>query len=445
MEETKKLGTMNIKKLILVMSLPAMVSMITQALYNTVDSIFVANLSEDALTSLTLAFPIQLVIISLFAALGIGLNVFMSHKIGEGNIDDAKEAVKQAIILGIIIWFIIAISSFFLPGIFMRMFTDNKTIIDGGVIYLQIVMFFSLATILSELCMNILRATGTPIASMKIQLLGAGTNIVLDPILIFGMGMFAGLGIQGAAIATVTGQIIAMIYGIYLVNKSKTDIRFNVKNFHFNKAQMKEILSVAVPTFFMTALSSLMLVLINLILSNYSETTIAAFGVYYKLQSFLLMAIIGLGQGIIPILSYNFGAKNKERLSKTVKYSILYAVIIMGVGTLIMQLFPVFLLSLFDSSSELESIGVLCFRICSTTFVFTGITLILSNVFQSIKKPIVSMNIALARQIFLLIPIAYLLNRLLGLVGVWIAFPIAEIFCATYITFLTLNVFKKSL
>lgn len=424
-----KLGSMDIKKLIIKMSLPAMLSMIVQALYNVVDSIFVGKISEQALTALSIAFPIQLIIVAIFVGLGIGLNSFMSRKLGEGNKDAAINAAEHGFAIGIVLWIVLAICSAFIPKMFLKMFTDDHVVLEYAIEYTTIVMLFSFGSIISEVCMNILRATGDMVSSMKIQLVGAITNMVIDPFFIFGLFFFPELGVRGAAIATVIGQISAMLFALKLVLRNKNGLKLNIKKFHYNKNITVEIFKVGIPAMFMQMLGSIMISGLNLILAGFSGTAVAVFGVYFKLQSFIFMPVFGLTQGLMPIVGYNYGAKNKHRVLEAVKYGCIFACLIMLVGTAVFQIFPRQLLMLFSSTPQMQLIGVKCLRIISIGFVLAGVAIVLSTVFQALGDAHVSLFISFSRQIVILVPVAYILSKLIGLSGVWIAFPIAEVAC----------------
>jgi putative MATE family efflux protein len=442
-ENMYKLGNMDIKKLIIKMSLPAMLSMIVQALYNVVDSIFVAKISEQALTALSIAFPIQLIIVSIFVGFGVGINSFMSRKLGEGNKDDAINTAEHGFAIGIVLGIILAICSTFVPKMFSKLFTDDPVVIKYAVQYTRIIMLFSFASIIAEVCMNILRSTGDMLSSMRIQLLGAITNIVLDPILIFGLLFFPESGVKGAAIATVVGQICAMLYALKLVLRNKNGLKLNLKKFHYTSNITGEIFKVGIPAIFMHMLGSIMISGINLILAGFSGTAVAVFGAYFKLQSFVYMPVFGLTQGIMPIVGYNYGAKNKHRVLETVKYGCIYACVIMLTGTTLFLIFPRQLLMLFSSTSQMESIGIGCLRIISIGFVFSGVSIVLSTVFQALGKAQVSLIISFARQIIILLPVAFICSKLIGLSGVWIAFPISEIVALIVSGYFAIKVYRE--
>jgi putative MATE family efflux protein len=444
-ENMYKLGNMDIKKLIIKMSLPAMLSMIVQALYNVVDSIFVAKISEQALTALSIAFPIQLIIVSIFVGLGLGINSFMSRKLGEGNKDVAINTAEHGFAIGIGLWIILAICSTFVPTMFSKLFTDDPVVVKYATEYTRIIMLFSFGSIISEVCMNILRSTGDMLSSMRIQLLGAITNIVLDPILIFGLLFFPELGVKGAAIATVVGQICAMLYALNLVLRNNNGLKLNLKKFHYSSNITNEIFKVGIPAMFMTMLGSIMVSGINLILAGFSGTAVAVFGAYFKLQSFIYMPVFGLTQGIMPIVGYNYGAKNKHRVLETVKYGCIFACLIMLIGTTVFVLFPKQLLMLFSSTAQMEAIGIECLRFISIGFVFSGIVIVLSTVFQALGKAEVSLIISFARQIIILLPLAFILSKLIGLAGIWIAFPISEAVSLVLSGYFAIKVYREKI
>lgn len=444
-ENMYKLGNMNIKKLIIKMSLPAMLSMIVQALYNVVDSIFVAKISEQALTALSIAFPIQLIIVSIFVGLGVGINSFMSRKLGAGKKDDAINTAEHGFAIGIGLWIILAICSAFVPKMFAKMFTDDPVVIKYAVQYTRIIMLFSFGSIISEVCMNILRSTGDMLSSMKIQLLGAITNIVLDPILIFGMLFVPKLGVQGAAIATVIGQITAMLFALKLVLRNKNGLKLNLKKFNYSSDITAGIFKVGIPAMFMQILGSVMVSGINLILAGFSGTALAVFGAYFKLQSFIYMPVFGLTQGIMPIVGYNYGAKNKHRVLETIKYGCIFACAIMLVGTTIFVIFPRQLLMLFSSTPQMDAIGIECLRIISIGFMFSGIVIVLSTIFQALGKAEISLIISFARQIIFLLPLAFILSKLIGLTGIWVAFPISEAVSLTISGYFAKKVYREKI
>lgn len=427
MEKFEKIEKIDIKRLLITMSLPAMLSMIVQALYNIVDSIFVAHISEKALTALSLAFPIQMVIISIFVGLGIGVNSYMSRKFGEGKTDEAVNTAEHGLFLGLTIGSLMAILAFIVPQHFFKLFTDDPIVLDYAIQYTRIIMIFSFGSIITEVCSNILRSTGDMVSAMKIQLLGAITNIVLDPFLIFGFFFFPELGVVGAAIATIIGQLTAMTYALNLVLKNKNGLELKLSKFHYSKNITIEIFRVGLPAIFMQLMSSVMVTGINIILAAFSGTAVAVFGAYFKIQSFIYMPVFGITMGMMPIVGYNFGAGNRTRVNETVKYAIVYASMIMLLGTVLFNFFPKQLLAMFNSSVEMSQLGVTCLRIISLGYVFSGIVIIFSTYFQALGRGFNSLIISFARQLVFLLPIAFYLSKVMGVTGVWVAFPVSEV------------------
>lgn len=444
----KKLGQEKVPKLIIKMAIPAIISMTVQALYNIVDSVFVASISEDALTALSLAFPVQIVIIAIFVGLGVGLNSVISRRLGEKNMKEAVNAAEHGFLLGFLLWGLIAVASIFLPQWYFSMFTEKQIIIDYAIEYTTVVMLFSFGCIFSQVCMSIMQATGDMVSSMKIQLVGAVTNIILDPILIFGVLFIPGFGVKGAAIATVAGQIISMLYAFRLMFKSDKGLKLNLRNFHFDLKVTSRIMGVGLPAMIMQALGSVMLTGVNYILytlGDYGDTSIAVFGAYFKVQSLIFMPVIGLGQGMMPIVGYNYGAKNKHRIIEAVRFSAIVAFSIMAVGTIIFQLFPGTLLKMFSSTPNMESIGIPAFRILSSVFPIVGVLIMFSISFQAIGDAYKSMTLSFVRQIVVLLPVAFLLSGPLKELGVWISFPIAEGACLILTTVFVIMTYNKKI
>lgn len=429
MEHTKenKMGTMPENKLLLGMAVPMMLSMLVQALYNVVDSIFVSRISEDALTAVSLAFPVQNLLIAVGVGTGVGVNALLSRSLGEKN----RELVGKAAHNGIILMFFSAIAcalfGIFGSHWFFTTQTDNPVLIDYGTKYLSIVMTFSFGLFGQFITERLLQATGRTTLSMYTQLVGAVINLILDPILIFGWFGLPAMGITGAAVATVTGQILSALFGVWLNIKKNPDIQLSFHELVPDFAVIKKIYSVGVPSIVMGSIGSVMTYGLNQILMGFSSTATAVFGVYFKLQSFIFMPVFGLNNGMVPIIAYNFGAKKKERMLRTMKLAVMYAVGILFVGFLIMQIFPAQLFGLFDASEDMLSIGVPALRIISTHFVLAGFCIIAGSVFQALGNGILSMLVSIARQLVVLLPAAYLLSLTGKLNVIWLAFPIAEL------------------
>ena len=422
-----KMGTMPINKLLISMSLPMMISMLVQALYNVVDSIFVSQISENALTAVSLAFPVQNFMIAVGVGTGVGINALLSRSLGEKKFEQANKVANNGVFLAVLSYIAFLILGIIFSRRFFQWQTDIKDIVDGGYSYLIIVTTCSFGMYGQIVFEKLMQSTGKTIFSMTTQLTGAIVNIVLDPILIFGLFGFPKLGISGAAIATVIGQICGMSLGIYLNTTKNKEIKVEVKNFRPSLRTIKEIYAVGIPSIIMASIGSVMTFGLNKILLVFSSTATAVFGVYFKLQSFVFMPVFGINNGMVPIIAYNYGARNKDRLMKTVKISIMYGISIMLIGLVIFQVFPKELLSLFNASDKMISIGVPALRTISISFLFAGYCIVVSSMFQALGNGVMSMIVSLVRQLIVLLPVAYLLSKSGNLNMVWWAYPIAEI------------------
>lgn len=427
--EENKMGTVPIPKLLFSMALPAIISMVVQALYNIVDSIFVAKIGEEALTAVSLAFPVQILIIACFVGMGVGINSGIARKLGQKLNDEAEQVSEHGFLVALILSAVIAFLGVLFARPFVSMFTDNQAIIDQGVIYLQIVTLFSFGSIVTQAGLSTLQGTGDMIKPMIGQLIGAVTNIILDPILIFGLLGFPAMGVAGAAIATVIGQIVAMLYVLIVVFRGNNVLKPRLGNLQVKGAILKEIAVVGLPSAVMQGIGSLMVTGYNMILADFGMTAVAVFGVYFKVQSFVFMPVFGLGQGTMPILGYNYGAKNKERFLQTVKVAILSAVGIMCLGFLLFQVFPGQIFMLFSASDEMITIGVRCFKVISYAFPMAGICILLSTSFQAVGKAYLSMIASFMRQLIFLLPFSYLFSLIGGLDYVWLGFLVSELAC----------------
>ena len=422
-----KMGVMPINKLLLSMALPIVASMLVQALYNIVDSIFVARVSEDALTAVSLAFPMQNLLISTAVGLGVGINALLSRSLGQKNAEAANKAASNGIFLSAIGYIIFLIISFTLIRPYYVMQSGEGHITEIGIDYLVIVTGVSFGVFAQITFERILQATGRTLCTMFTQMLGAIINIILDPILIFGLLGMPEMGVTGAAVATVIGQIAAGIFAIVLNHKMNTDVKISFKGFKPDSNIIKSILIVGVPSIIMSSVGSVMTFGMNKILIAFSSTAVAVFGVYFKLQSFVFMPVFGLNNGMIPIVSYNYGAKRPDRMMKTIKLSMVYAVSIMICGLIVIQLFPEAMLRLFDASEQMMAIGTIALRIISISFVFAGACIVLSATFQALGNGMFSMFVSIIRQLVVLLPAAYLLSLSGDVNMIWWSFPIAEI------------------
>lgn len=441
-----KMGTMPVNKLLISLSLPMMISMLVQALYNVVDSIFVARICEDALTAVSMAFPMQSLLIASATGTGVGLNALLSRSLGQNNRKLADKSAMNGLFIGLIAYIIFLLIGIFAVKPFYVVQTRDAAspITQYGIEYLQCVMIFSFGMYTQMLFERLLISTGRTMYSMITQTLGAIINIILDPIMIFGLCGMPALGVRGAAIATVTGQCAAAAAAILLNIKKNSDIRLSFRKFRPDGNVIKTILSVGIPSMVMQAIGSVMVFGFNKILIWFSSTAVAVFGIYFKLNSIIFMPIFGLNSGMVPIIAYNYGAENRKRITKTIKYSVIYATTLMLIGLTLVELIPDKLLLLFNASDNMLEIGVPALRIICISFIFAGTAIVMGSVFQAMSHGIFSMLVSLIRQLVVLLPVAFVL-ALIGKhngnnVGyIWWSFNIAEI--ASIIT--SLLFFKK--
>ena len=423
-----KMGVMPVKKLIINMSLPMMASMLVQALYNIVDSIFVARLSQDALTAVTLAFPLQNLMIAVGTGTGVGVNALLSRSLGEKDFDRVNDAANTAVLLTFFSFIVFALIGAFGAPSFIAAQSGDPEIREYGTAYLRIVMMLSFGIFFQVMFERLLQSTGRTLYSMTSQMSGAVINIILDPIMIFGYFGVPAFGVAGAAYATVIGQICAAIIGLVLNLKKNPELQFSFARILHPKADIiKRVYSVGVPSILMISVGSVMTFFINLILDTFSSTAQAVFGAYFKLQSFFFMPIFGLNNGLIPVLAYNYGARKKDRIREALAFSIKLAVGLMLIGMLIFELFPAQLLSLFNASEEMTLLGIPALRIIAISFPFAACCIIMGSIFQAFSRSIYSLIISVGRQLVVLLPVAWLLSRLGNLNIVWIAWPVAEV------------------
>jgi putative MATE family efflux protein len=409
--------------------------MLAQALYNIVDSIFVARLGENALTAVSLAFPIQNLMISVGVGTGVGVNAFLSKSLGEKNFDRVNASAVNGIFLSWISWVLFMVLGLLASEAFFASQTDIPEIIDYGRDYMSIVSIFSLALFHQITLERLLSSTGKTFYSMISQLVGAITNIILDPILIFGLFGFPRMEVAGAAIATIVGQTAATLVGLYLNLSKNKEIRFFFKKFRPDMAIIKRIYAIGVPSILMAAMGSVMVYGINRILISFTATAAAVFGVYFKLQSFIFMPVFGLNSGIVPILAYNYGARNKGRIIQTFRLGVCYAVGIMLFGILLFQGFPRQLLTLFKATPEMMAIGIPALRSISLSFLFSGFCIAGVSAFQALGNGMESFVISLARQFVVLLPTAWLLSLSGSVNAIWWSFPIAELATLVMVAF----------
>ncbi len=425
--KANKMGTMPVNKLLVSMSLPMMVSMLVQALYNIVDSIFVSRIDENALTAVSMAFPIQSLMIAIGVGTGVGVNALLSRSLGEKDYGKVDRTAVNGVFLSAVSYLLFLVVGILAVTPFYLSQTKDAQIIAYGKQYLTIICCCSFGMYTQFIFERLLQSTGKTIFTMVTQGTGAIINIILDPIFIFGYFGIPRMGVAGAAVATVAGQIVAGVFAIIINEKKNTDVKLNFKGFRPDKKVIREIYKVGIPSIIMQAIGSVMTYGMNRILISFNSTAVAVFGVYFKLQSFIFMPIFGLNNGMVPIIAYNYGAKEKDRMVKTLKLSVFYAIGIMVLGFLVFQLFPAPLFSLFDASEMMLSIGVPALRAISFSFLFAGFCIVCGSLFQALGNGVYSMVISIARQLVVLLPAAYLLSLSGKVQYVWWAFPIAEL------------------
>ena len=446
-EETlreNKMGTMPENKLLLSMAVPMMISMLVQALYNIVDSIFVSRICEDALTAVSMAFPWQNIVIAIAVGFGVGINALLSRALGQKNAERVNQVAVNGLLLAGLSYLLVLVAGLIGIRAYMRTQTDIETIVNYGITYLNICILCSFGVFVEITFERFLQATGRTVYSMITQLTGAITNIILDPILIFGLLGFPKLGIAGAAWATVIGQCVGAVVAVMLNHFKNPEVHLRLRHIRPNGKLMGEITAISIPSIIMSCISSLTCFVMNLILITFSSTAVAVFGVYFKLQSFVFMPVFGLNNGMVPIIAYNYGAQKSERIHKTIRLGMVYAVAIMMIGLLVFQLIPKELLLMFDASDAMLEIGAPALRIMSLAFVFAGIGIVSGSSCQAFGYSVYSMLISIARQIVVLIPAAYLLSLTGVLRSIWFAFPIAEIFSLILSLFFLRTTLKKT-
>ena len=424
-----KMGTMPIGKLLFNMSLPMMISMLVQALYNIVDSIFVAKLSENALTAVSLAFPLQTLLIAVGTGTGVGMNALLYKSLGEKNFKKANSTASNAAILYFFSYLVFFILGFTIvrPFYASQIGNADQEIMELGIEYLSTVMIFSFGLLAQVFFERLLTSTGRTIFSMTSQLTGAITNIILDPILIFGLLGAPKMGVTGAAVATVIGQCVAALVAGFCNHRYNHDVKLKFHGFRLDFHIIGTIYAVGIPTIIMQSIGSVMTYCMNRILIEFSSTATAVFGVYFKLQSFFFMPVFGLNNGITPIIAYNYGAGQRKRMLKTIKLSMLVAFCLTFIGFLCFEGIPQILLGMFNASDEMLTIGVPALRIIGIHYLIAWFCIVSGTVFQALGKAFFSMIVSIMRQLFVLIPAAYILAKLGGLHVVWWSFPIAEV------------------
>lgn len=424
--EEQKMGTMPVNKLLLTMAAPIILSMIIGALYNIVDSIFVSNYGEDALTAVSLAFPIQNIIVALGTGVGVGVNALLSRLLGEKNQEAVNKTASNGLLLSFAVYFILLAFGLFGVKWFYKIQTDNSSICAMGYSYLSIICIFSFGQIFQLVLEKLLQSTGRTVYTMITQITGAVINIILDPILIFGYFGLPAMGTAGAAVATVIGQVIAMTLGLIFNLKYNREIQFSFHALKPDGYYIKNICSVGIPAGITMFISSIMSFGINKMLLTFSTTAAAVFGAYFKLYTFVSMAAFGLNNALISIVAYNLGTKKHDRIKQAIRLSGIYSALIGLIGLILLQLLPAQIMQAFNASETMTAIGIPALRITSTSFIFACVSIMICYALQGLSIGVPSMIISAARQIIILLPLAYFLGKAFEVTGVWLAFPITE-------------------
>ena len=443
MQQENKMGTMPVNKLLVTMSLPMMASMLVQALYNVVDSIFVAHYSEQALTAVSLCFPVQTLMIAFAAGTGVGINSILSRRLGEKEAEKANQTAVNGLLLGVLSSLLFAVLGFCFSDRFFSFFTADAETVRMGRDYMFICTVFSQGLFLQVVAEKLLLSTGRTLLNMCTQIVGALVNLLLDPLLIFGMFGLPALGVAGAAIATVAGQWSAMIAALLLNHFKNRELALRFRGFRPSLRIIGQIHKIGIPSIIMQSIISIMTVGMNKILAD--DTAISVFGVYYKLHSFVFMPVFGVTNALVPIVAYNFGAKDSGRIIKTLRTAMCISAGIMAIGTAVFLAIPRPLLRLFNAGDELMGIGVPALRIISIGFVFSGISIIFSSCFQALGKAFLSMLVSITRQLVIILPAAFLLKKLFGLHAVWYSMILSEITGAALCILLYLRVYRKAI
>lgn len=435
-----RLGVEPIIPLLIKLSIPSIISMTVQALYNVVDSIYVGRLSTDALSALSLAFPLQMILIAIAVGTGTGTSSLISRLLGQGNKKRASNAAEHVLLLSLVYGLIVGLIGFFFSEDLIRLFTNNEVLIDLGTKYIRIILIGSIFLFIPMLSNNILRGEGNTFVPMVSMLIGSIINIILDPFLIFGIGFFPRMGVEGAALATIISRAISGSYIVYMVLTNDKDIRINLKKFKLDLSILGAVYQVGLPAMIMQFLASFMVGGLNIIVGTYNEYAIAVVGIYFRLQSFVFMPVFGLNQGYMPIVGYNYGFNNPDRMKETIKYGLIIGFSFTTLGFIIFQLFPESLIRMFNSDPELIEIGVQALKTISLAFPIIGLAIVGSTTFQAVGKGLTSMILSFLRQIILLLPIAYILAKIGQLNLVWYAFPISEV-----VSFIVLIILYKKI
>ena len=440
--QENKMGVMPINRLLLTMSGPMMISMLIQALYNVVDSMFVSYISEAALTAVSLAYPVQNLMIAVATGTGVGVNALLSRNLGEKNFAVANRTAGNAIFLGLV-----SSAVFMVLGIFSRLYfavqVTDPEIISLGHDYLFLIMLLSVGCFGQVMLSRLLQSTGKTFYSMVIQVVGAVLNIILDPLLIFGLGPFPALGVKGAAIATVISQLVGTAMGVWYNLKKNEEVTITREDLRPSGPIISRIYSVGVPSILLQTVASVLIFGLNQILVSFTETATAVYGVFFKLQGFAFLPIIGMNNGMVPIIAYNYGARKPDRIMQVIKLAMTYALCIMIVAVLVFQFLPDRLLGIFQASEDMLAIGIPALRTLSWSFLFGGVTIVLSSVFQALGRGIQSMLISIFRQLLIVLPLAFLLSRTGNLNLVWWAFPVSDVLALIFAAYLLNRTYRQ--
>ena len=443
-----KMGTMPVLKLIFNMSLPIMFSMLVMALYNIVDSIFVGKISVDALTAVSLAFPVQNLMVSFAVGTAVGVNALLSLRLGQKNQHDVNKTAMNGVFLSVVTWIVFAVVGTLISSSYLKSQTDNSSVIHLGEQYLEIILILGFGQFIGGMFDRLLQSTGRTFLSMISQLIGAVFNIIFDPILIFGLGPFPKLGIRGAALATVLGQILGCLVSFILNILKNHDIQFKFSNILPNKKIIAQIYRVAVPAILMSSITSVVTYFLNLIfkgIENGGDNAITVYGIYFKLNSFIFMPVFGLNNGIVPIIAYNYGAEHKKRILKTIKYSLLVAFCIMFFGVIIFESFPDVLFRMFTDNEVIIQMGKGALRKIAPSFFGAAIAITLSAIFQAFSAAFFSLLVSFLRQIVVFLPAAYFLGKTGDVNNVWWCFIIAEFMSVLVSVSCMRNIYRKKI
>ena len=438
-----KMTEMPVKKLIVNLSLPIMLALFIQALYNIVDSMFVANYSKQALDAISVSYPINMFVIAISVGSAIGMSSLLGKRLGETEHTKANSIMMHGFIIAILSYLFIVTLVILFANDFIKIFTSDLSLVNGAYTYMTITIFGSIGVFISIMLERVFQATGRTLLNLKMQATGALLNMILDPIFIFGLIGFPELGLKGAAIATITGQNVSAIIGLFLLKKKIKEVDLTLKGFKFSIMTLKEIYKVGLPSIMMQSVATIMIISINFILAMESETAISVYGIYAKLQQFILMPMYGLGNGLVAIVAYNYGAKNKYRVKEAIKITFLISLIIMIFGTLLFTTFSNQIINMFGHEKEMIDLGVIAIRILAFTFPLMGTSFILGSCFQGLGNGIYSLIVSLLRGIIILIPCAYFLYINFGINNIWYAFICAELIGAFLALFLYKRINKK--